>query len=168
MARTFDNAVLEDFAVEEKDEPGAPVIIRHRFHAPGFARAEAGRLVAARGFYQAHLSQRFVGLARRSTPLLIEAPEKVRLTARIALPAGLEWATPPNVARLDTPFGSWERAEALLPATPGSPARLTLDERLTLKMARVAPERYAEFADFAAAVDKGQEREWIFLQAAPR
>ena len=61
---------------------------------------------------------------------------------------------------METPFGSYARTERVDGRT------LVRDERLDLPRTRVAPERYAEFAAFAGAVDGVQEQATAIERAA--
>jgi hypothetical protein len=161
VARTFENAILEDLAIDDEDEPGAPVTVRYRFTARGYARPERNKLVVANGVFQANLGRRFLSLFERTTPLLISNPEQMELVAEVALPPGMALAGPPQTDRIESPFGYWERTEQKLPG------KTILRERLTLPLQRVLPEQYQGFGDFVAAVDKGQAREWVFENSAP-
>lgn len=156
IARTFDNATLSEFAIDEKEDPLAPLSIRYRFAAPGFARADGERLVASRGLYPANLARRFLSLFERKTPLLVPNPEALELKAEIELPEGMSLAGPPASVQLKSPFGQFERKEQK------APRRLVVWEKLQMKMARVSPGEYPAFGDFVANVDKAQAREWVF------
>jgi tetratricopeptide (TPR) repeat protein len=160
IARTFDSAVLSDFAIDEKDEPGAPLAVRYQFNSPAFARSEGGRLVASNGLYPANLAQRFLSLFERKTPLLVSGPERLALAADIELPEGMSLAGAPLSIRMESPFGRYERTEQRLPR------RLVIREQLDMKMARISPAEYPAFGDFVAGVDKAQAREWVFERPA--
>jgi hypothetical protein len=96
-------------------------------------------------------------VASRTTPLLVPAPERVSERIEIVAPEGFAARAEP-ARRLETPFGVFVREER------GEGRTLVREERLDLARARVAPERYADFAAFAGAVDASEERPVTFTR----
>jgi hypothetical protein len=100
------------------------------------------------------LGRRYVGVATRQTPLVLEYASPTTLEAKIRLPEGLAAAVPDPV-RLDA-FGEFEqRAES-------KNGQLILSARFTMPRARVAPDRYGAFIDFATRVDQAEARAAAF------
>jgi len=153
IARTFENASLEDYTVDEPEAPGAPVTIRYRFRAPGYARSEGDRLVVPHGVYPLSLARQFLALFERRTPLLVSS-ERIDLTLELALPPGLKLATREPV-QLESPFGRFERRFEV------KPGLVTLHEQVLLSRSRVAPADYRAFGEFVTAVDRVQSSEWV-------
>lgn len=155
IARLFENAALTDLAIEEIDEPGAPLVVRYRFSAPGFARQDGERLVIPRGVYPFDIARRFLALAERQTPLLVSAPEHLELSVRLKLPAGMALAGAPQSGEIDSPFGRYRRLERL------EPGLLAIDEKLDLPLARIPPDQYRAFGELLATIDRIQASERI-------
>jgi hypothetical protein len=140
-----------------EDDPAAPFTIRWRGTVPHLGRAANGGLVVDSAILPARLAARYVAVAARATPLVLDMPEVVEQRVEITAPAGLvPEAAPP--ATLESPFGTFSRSERVDGGT------LVQEDRYALQRARVAPERYAEFAAFAAAVDHLQERPAAFAR----
>lgn len=150
LARAFRGARLESFQI---DESGAEVVLAYAFAADGHARTEGDRLVLPGPTVPALLGQRFVKSAARSVPLLVGAPEHVVTHVELLLPPGRLPATSVGPIALDGPFGSFSRTERT------ADGKLVVEETFRLRMQRVAPRDYAEFARFAAVVDRAQGRE---------
>jgi hypothetical protein len=100
------------------------------------------------------LGARFVQMATRTAPLLLPIPERMTLRVEIRAEGLAPSAAPPR--ELESPFGRFSRKETLEGTT------LVREERLELSRGRIAPERYAEFAAFAAAVDAAEEAPTAF------
>jgi hypothetical protein len=110
-----------------------------------------GALVPAR------LGARLVQLSARTSALLVAAPEQTVARIVFELPPGLA-PRPGAPERIEGPFGAFAREER------AEPGKLVRDERVVLLRGRVAPERYAALAGFAAAVDAAQERPTVFAR----
>ena len=158
VSRTFRNAALKTFSVEEDEKSGTPAALHYTFNAPGFAFARGAELVVTSGIFPSGLGRRYVSLSERKTPLFIGGAERSSLHAELALPPGLTLASAEPGLKLATPFGRFERTVVK------TPARVTIDEELEVKMARVPPAQYPDFVAFVTAVDKAQVREWVFAK----
>lgn len=155
LTHNFHGAVLDDLSVEEPAAPGDPAVLRYHFHAKGFARrTDSGRIAFPASFWPLRLGHRFVGRAERVTPLLIDSAEQLRIDVRLALPAGTQIVAPPATTS-SLPFAAFSWSSS---AAPGS---LTLHERLDLGAARVGPDAWNAFKDFASAVDAAQSAEIV-------
>jgi hypothetical protein len=156
LARSFRGVVLAEATFLGEDDPDAPLVLRWRGHVPGLGRTTAdGGLVLENPVLPARLGPRFVQLASRRTPLLVQVPERVTLRTEITAPDGLApVAAGPREA--EGPLGAFTRREVVEGRT------LVREQRLTLERGRIAPERYPDFAAFAAAVDAVEEAPAVF------
>jgi hypothetical protein len=149
----FPGATLEDLTWSGKDDDDGPFVVEYRFRAPALARRVGDHLLLPAP-YPAMLGRRYVGIARRLTPLQLEYAPETALTAHITLPAGATVELPPPVSIHDGPgaFGVFEqRAER-------APHGLTLRARFAMPRLQVAPARYPAFVDFASRVDRAEAR----------
>jgi hypothetical protein len=157
LARSFRGLSLSSVELLGEDDPAAPLTIRWRGTVPHLARETNGGLVVDAAILPAQLGARLVQLAARATPLLLEMPEVVDQRVEITAPAGFAaQAAPP--AAVDGPFGAFSRTER---ADGGT---LVREDRYVVRRARIPPERYPEFASFAAALDQLQERPAAFAR----
>jgi hypothetical protein len=161
LTRYFGGAELSDLRVERERAVGAPLILRYRLKAPGFARLEEGRLIVPPVTFPAALGRRYVQLNRRRTPLFIERTERNRVKVELTLPRGFRLHAPVGEVRTASAFGWVTRKER----QSGAVAYLEEDYRLT--MARVSPARYDDFSQFAGEVDLLQSRDLV-LEPAQR
>ncbi|HEX9051305.1 MAG TPA: tetratricopeptide repeat protein, partial [Anaeromyxobacter sp.] len=160
LARSFRGVVLAEAAMRGEDDPDAPLVIRWRGKVPRLARAANGGLVLDAPILPARLGARFVQVATRTTPLLLQIPERSVERVEIVAPEGFA-PVPASGAPIETTFGAFSRTDRVEGRT------LVREERLDLPRGRVAPERYPEFAAFAAAVDAAQEQPLAVEAAAP-
>jgi tetratricopeptide (TPR) repeat protein len=151
LGRTFRGISVTEISFEGEGDAEAPLTIRWKGHTPQLARAVDEGLVIEASPLPAQLGPRFVRVASRTTPLLIQLAERGTTRVRITAPPGLTVAAAPPLV-VDTPYGRYERRDS--PAPGGGLVRL---ERLDILRGRIAPERYREFAGFAAKVDAAQE-----------
>jgi hypothetical protein len=151
LARSFRGLALSEAAFLGEDDPDAPLVIRWRGKVPRLARAANGGLVLDAAILPAKLGPRFVQVAARTTPLLLAIPERSVQRVEVVAPEGFAPVALPS-APVETPFGAFARTDRVEGRT------LVREERLDLDRGRVAPERYADFAAFAAAVDAAQEQ----------
>jgi tetratricopeptide (TPR) repeat protein len=155
LARSFGGFAAREVTVEGEDDPEKPLVIRWAGEASDVARAVEGGVVVDALVFPARLGARYVQVAARRTALLVPTPERGTQRIELVAPEGLApRAAPP--ARVETPFGTFSREERVEGRT------LVREESLRLERARVSPDRYAEFAAFAAAVDAIQERPALF------
>ncbi len=152
LTRSFQGITVAEVSFEGEDDPDAPLLVRWRGRAPQLARPSDGGLVFESALAAADLAGRYVRLAARTTPLLLQTSERTVTQIEIVPPAGMQVvAAPPS--RLATPFGVYERTDR---AAEGG--ALVRSERLELSRARVQPQAYPEFSAFAATVDATQEQ----------
>jgi tetratricopeptide (TPR) repeat protein len=166
LAAGFRGATLDDLKLQSGDAtgdaPGSNVVLDYRFTAEELARPEAagaGRQawsLPLRAF-PLQLAASFLQLAARDLPLLISAWQRPAVELELDLPPGaqLEGIAAAPVA-LDTPFGSYQRTETR------TGTKVQLRERLVLPPQRVPPGKYADFASFAAAVDRAEDERLTF------
>ncbi len=155
LARYFGGAELSSLELELADAVGKPLVVRYRFRAPGFARAEGQRLVLGALTYPANLGRRYVQLGKRETPLFIEGTERSATQIRLTLPEGRTLDGPLGELRVDSPFGAYVRKERQEGRV------LMVEEDLRVGMGRVPPNRYEELAHFAGQVDLVQSRDLL-------
>jgi tetratricopeptide (TPR) repeat protein len=171
LARSFRGVALSEAAMVGEDDAEAPLVVRWRGRVPRLARSVNGagstpsrgapqggggtRLVLDAPILPARLGARFVQVASRTTPLLLAVPERSVERVEIRAPEGLlpVAGEPRTIA---SPFGRFSRTERVEGRT------LVREDRLDLSRGRIPPERYPEFAAFAAAVDGVQELPAVF------
>jgi hypothetical protein len=155
LARSFRGLTLTELVVEGEQAPEAPLAIRWRGTVPALARDAGGAVLVEAPLLQARLGPRYLQLAARTTPLLIDGSERsegrlvVRPPPGVAALAGAE-------ERRESPFGAFERRERV------EGGALVREERLELRRGRVAPGDYQAFAAFCGAVDAVQARPVAF------
>jgi hypothetical protein len=164
LARSFRGAALSEAVMAGEDDPEGPLVVRWRGRVARLARpAEAGGragLVLDAPILPSRLGARFVQMATRTAPLLVQVPEHVVERVEIRGPEGLVPA-PAAPRAIESPFGSFTRTEK------AEGPVLVRELRLDLARGRIAPERYGEFAGFAAAVDAAEELPDAFLSGPP-
>lgn len=155
LARAFRGLTLQALAVEGEDDPEAPLAIRWRGTVPGLARDGEGGVVLEAPLLPLRLGARYVQLAARTTPLLLEATERatLRLTVRPPPGLGVRAAGP---ERVEGPFGTFTRREWV------EGGALVREEALELRRGRVTPADYPAFGAFCGAVDAIQARPVLF------
>ncbi len=151
LSKSFQGIALAELTFEGEDDPAAPLLIRWKGRAR-IARPDGAGLLIDASPLPARLGSRYVRLASRATPLLLASPERSTLRLELVPPPGLQAVAEPP-ARLESGFGSYLRTDT--PAGPGG--GLLREERLELARGRIRPERYRDFAAFAASVDGLQE-----------
>jgi cellulose synthase operon protein C len=151
LSKSFQGIALAELTFEGEDDPAAPLAIRWKGRAR-IARPDGAGLLIEAGPLPARLGARYVRLASRTTPLLLASPERSTLRLELVPPPGLQAAAEPP-ARLESSFGSYLRTDAPMPQGGG----LVREERLEVARGRIPPERYRDFAAFAASVDGLQE-----------
>lgn len=151
LARSFRGVALSEAAMVGEDDPEAPLVIRWRGRVPRLARPADGGLALDAPLLPARLGARFVQVAARATPLLLQIPERSSQRLEIVAPEGLLPAAAEATA-IEGPFGAFSRTERVEGRT------LVREETLDLARGRIPPDRYPDFAAFAGAVDAAQER----------
>jgi thioredoxin-like negative regulator of GroEL len=152
LGRAFPGMTVTALSFEGEDDFEAPLVIRWKGRSASLARPVAGGLVLDTGLLPAELGPRYVRLATRTTPLLVQMAERGTSKVEIVAPPKMRVA-PASPTRLEGPFGTYERTDR---ETEGG--GLVREERLELARARVPPERYRDFASFAAEVDALQQQ----------
>ncbi len=152
LSRSFQGIAVDQVSFEGEDDPDAPLVIRWHGRSPQLARRADGGLVVESTPLPANVAGRYVRLAARTTPLLLQSPERSAARIEILPPAGLR-VVPESPARMVTAFGAYERSDRSTDAGGG-----VRTERLDLERARIPPESYGEFAAFAAGVDAEEEQ----------
>jgi hypothetical protein len=155
LSRYFGGAELSDVSMEAPRAVGAKLVLKYKFQAPGFARREGNALVLGPLTFPTQLSRRYVQVRTRKTPLVIDASEGIALEATLQLPAGASLAEPLPGLKVEGPLGTFEHAERQQGRT------VTVREALQLRLGRVAPEAYEDFARFAGQVDLVQARDLV-------
>jgi hypothetical protein len=157
LARYFGGANLSELNVDQKRTDGTRFKVRYVFTAPKFARQESPtRWVLGPLTFPAFLGKRFVQLGQRRTSLFIGQTEKNHTLVDLELPKGFVLSQPGGTMKSRNDFGEFERKET----ARGSSVHV--EERYMLRMARIPPARYEEFAIFAGELDLIQGRDlWM-------
>lgn len=158
LARHFRGLALSEAEVLGEGDPDAPLTLRWKGTVGGLARPRDGGLALDAPLLPSRLTARFTPLATRTTPLVVAADVSTQ-RVELEVPAGLVPVAAPD-ASVESRFGSFTRRERV------EGQRLVREERLTLGRGRIAPEAYAEFTTFAAAVDLAQQRPVSFAAGA--
>jgi hypothetical protein len=151
LGRVLRGLTVSEVEFAGEDDPEKPLEIRWRARVPDLARSAGNGAVLDAALFPARLGARYVQLAARRTPLLVPAPERLEQRIEIVAPSGLRLAAD-EPRKLEGPFGAYQRSEQVRFGV------LVREEKLELRRGRIEPERYADFAAFAAAVDQLQER----------
>ena len=150
LGRSFRGVVVSEVTFTGEDSAEEPLTVRWRARASLLARRDGEALLLEGTPFPARLGERFVQVATRTIPLLIQAPERSVQRLEVVPPPG-QRAEPAAPVRLDSPFGAYRREEHLEGTT------LIREEHLELERGRIAPDRYLQLAEFAARVDSLQE-----------
>ena len=145
---------LESLASAHESEVGGTAVLSYALKAQ-IARRDGAQLFVPSSLVPARLSRRWVQMAERQTPLLIDSPEETEQRSAIALPKGTHLRAGPPAVALATPFGAyrWSARE--------EGGKLVVEEALSIPQQRVQPAQYAAFAAFARAVDQAQSQELL-------
>ncbi|MHB8418834.1 MAG: hypothetical protein ACYDCL_12210 [Myxococcales bacterium] len=158
LASGFRGATLANATFEVGAAPGDEVTLRYHFAVDQIARPEGPRSwsIPLRGF-PLHLADSYLQLAARDLPLLVPAWQRPAVELTVELPAEAKVTSDaPAPVALDTPFGSYRRVETRVGR------KVELQERLVLPPQRIPPGQYAEFAAFAASVDRAEDERLTF------
>jgi tetratricopeptide (TPR) repeat protein len=149
----FPGATLQALGWKGADDDAGAFVIEYKFRAPQLAR-RVGRGLVLPAPFAATLGKRYVGVAARKTPLLVDYAAPTRLHARIRLPEGpARWEPTllPSV-KAEAPFGTFEQTATR------APGGVDLDARFSLAEMRLGPERYPELVEFAQRVDRAEAK----------
>jgi transglutaminase-like putative cysteine protease len=127
-----------------------PVSLRVRAKAPHLWREEGGAL-SLRVTPRERLAPLYASLPRRRLDVDLGAVAALEERHEIVLPPGFEVKSAPPNAKLSGPFGE------LSVAVVQEPGKVIIDAAVALSVARVSPERYAEFRKFCQAADAAFE-----------
>ncbi len=160
----FPGASLLELKYGPIDNEDEPLVIEYRFHAPQLARSRvekgAQELVLPAPF-PSLFGRNYVRVASRTTPLFVHYMAPTTLSATYVLPPRV------RVAQLAPPveiseFGHFsQRAVA-----SESGDRVTLAIELAIPVARISPERFPAFTQFARQIDAA-EAGFALLAVAP-
>jgi hypothetical protein len=145
----FPGSTLQDLKWSGQNDDDGLFTVEYKFRSPQLARKVGHRLVLPAP-YPAMLGRRYVGVATRRTPLSIDYASPTELSARVAVPPGVQVELPP-AARADG-FGQFEQVAA------ETATGIELKARFVMPRTRVPPDRYREFVDFATRVDRAEAR----------
>jgi len=153
LARVFPGLSLDSLAIENE---ASGIAVRYAFSVPAFARDLGdGRQLVRIDAFQANLGRRFLARGTRETPLLVANPDRARISLQLELPEGTVVERGVEAAREFGPFGDYKRDVAF------DGRVLAIRESLDMHRARVAPEQYADFANWVSAVDRAQSVELV-------
>jgi len=147
----FPGASLQSLSWEGKDDDAGPFIVAYKFRAPQLAR-RVGRGLVLPAPFPAQLGKRYIGVAARKTPLLVDYAPPTHVHARIAVPEHMAAAVPAPV-RAEASFGLFEQA-----ASAGRGATVELDARFKMSDARLQPGDYSRIVEFAQRVDRAEAK----------
>jgi tetratricopeptide (TPR) repeat protein len=154
LGRGLHGVTLETLNSEHENELGGPAALIYTLKTP-LARKDGARLFVPQSVAPGRLVRRWVQLAERTLPLLLDSPEQMTTHVAVTLPKGMHLRPGFKPARISTRFGRYTfdaREEG---------GTLVMDETLEVPAQRVAPSAYAEFVKFATAVDDAQSSELV-------
>jgi hypothetical protein len=149
LAEYFPGATLKELKWSGENDDGGPFVVEYRFRSLQLARRVGKKLVFPAPF-PANLGRRYANVAARKTPLSLEYVPPTELRAHVKVPAGVTVELPP-AARADG-FGVFEQR------TRSTANGFNLEALFFMPQARVPPERYREFVEFALRVDRSEAR----------
>ena len=157
LGRGLRRIELEKLTAEGEGVPDVPAVLHYEIRAQ-VARREGDRLVVPGSFLASRLSRRYVEKAERSLPLLVDVPEKFALATRIALPAGTHLRGAPVPIAIATEQGRfrWSARE--------SEGALLVEEELEIPQQRIAPARYAAFANLCRKIDEAEAQDLVIAR----
>jgi cellulose synthase operon protein C len=159
LSRMFRGVTVREAEAPGLDDPEAPAALRFAAHAEAVARPVEGGAVIEAALFPAELGRRYVQVARRTTPLVIPAPEQASWRIEVVPAPGMKVAgTGPRL--IESRFGRFTRTEH------AEGRALVREDRLELQRGRISPADYAELAAFAAAVDELQDRPILVAREA--
>src|SRR5437879_5734797 len=109
----FPGSTLQDLSWSGQDDDDGLFTVEYKFRSPQLARKEGHHLVLPAP-YPAMLGRRYVGVNKRRTPLSIDYASPTVLSARVAVPPGVQVELPP-AAKADG-FGQFEQAAQQTPS----------------------------------------------------
>jgi len=154
LGRGLRGVSLESLSTENEAGLGGTATLVYQLRAQ-LARRDGAQLFVPSSVVPSRMVRRWVQMADRQTPLLIDSPEDTAQRAVIALPEGRHLRAAPPPVSLKTPFGNylWSARE--------EGGKLVIDESIELPQQRVSVDRYAAFGDFARAIDQAQAQELV-------
>jgi len=155
LGRGLRGVELDSLAAEGENEVGGSATLVYALRVQ-LARRDGAQLFVPASLLPQRLSRRWVEKAERSLPLLIDSSDRQSTRVEIGLPAGKHLRNPPSPVDLRTPFGEFRWS-----AREEAGQRMVIEESFTMPQQRIAPARYAEFADFARRVDEAQGQELL-------
>lgn len=160
----FPGASLLDLKYGPIDNDDEPLVIEYRFHAPQLARSRvekgAGELVLPAPF-PSLFGRNYVRVASRTTPLFVHYMPPTTLSATYVLPPRV------RLSQLAPPVEISEFGRFSQHATASeSGDRVTLSIELSIPVARIPPERFPAFIQFARQIDAA-EAGFALLTVAP-
>lgn len=161
------NVAVDDLTIAGLADPEQDVVLRGRLSLPAFMDAGRGSLSVgqvAPGFAASFLSAgpdapAYLGVARRATPLLVQAYGE-SLTVELALPPGGLITEGPKDVVLKGPFGVASQSVAFADDVLRVTRHVTLPERV------VWPAEFATFAEFLGAWLEATEARWTVRRPA--
>jgi hypothetical protein len=154
VSRSLPGAHLKEFAIEHKEDPSAPLVLKVEADVPQLARPSSAGLVVA-PLFPMNLGE-LASLTERQTPLLLQAAFHVEVRFEILVPEGL--SAPPSPAPEDVRDG--ERVIAVHDSVRGH--SLVLDRMVDIPAGRVQPgAEYARYLRFIRDGDNLVQRELV-------
>lgn len=150
LSRTFPAISLTDLSIDGLPDLDAPLTVRYRFDAQGFARQDGEHLRYEGALFVRPLAQAFATSAKRDSPMRAEAYLDETVRTVMTPPAGFHVATPPLGAEVSCEGMSFLRTVT----TEG--AALVIEQAITAPYRYVAPVDYATFAACAARIEEAQ------------
>ncbi|MFN0063610.1 MAG: hypothetical protein ACKVPX_13970 [Myxococcaceae bacterium] len=160
LSRYFPGGELSGLRIDATRVTGGPVKLHYQLKATKFARREGDRWLLPPVTFPAELGKRYVQLAKRRSPLFMGTTEKYGVAVRLKLPRGFSLFAPIGQISAGGVSGQLRRNERQIGDV------VHIDEWLWVPMARIPPDRYEDFSQFAGEVDLLQSRELVLVPQA--
>lgn len=157
LSRTFPAISLTELSIDGLPDLDAPLTIRYRFDARGFARQDGNHLLYEGALFARPLAQAYATSAERSSPLRAEAYLDETVRTSVTPPPGFRLVTPPAAADVNCEGMSFRRSVK----TEGT--ELVIEHTITAPYRYVAPADYPAFAVCAARIEEAQRftLDWV-------
>ncbi len=158
LGREFPGLVLlpgpQGATTSNLEDIEAPVSIRVRGVAPGFARKEGARLTMNVSL-GTRLTPTYASLSKRRLSVVVPPLGTEEDSFHVKLPPGAKIASAPPSASSETKFGSYSVT------VEQKPGEVTVTSRLSVSVSRVSPADYADWQRFCADADRAMSHELV-------
>lgn len=153
VARLVPSATLSSLAVEGRDTPERPLVLRYVFEVPAFGRRQGERWLLPT-LFPSNLAATFAQAGSRTTTQVVAPPMDIAMRLRVHVPEGTPDPALPAAVELEAPGGGRFRTRSRM-----RDGAIVLDRFVRIPVARVTAEEYPALADFCRRAGEAEERE---------